>query len=206
MRYLILSDIHANWEALEAVLGQAEGHYDQALCCGDIVGYGADPNAATEWVRDNAAAVVRGNHDKAAYSSEGVEWFNTAARRATEWTQLELDAGNLVYIGALPKGPLWIEDFLIAHGSPMDEDDYIVDAGQAGQLYGYLESEVTFFGHTHLQGGFLLHRNGMRQISQVPADAREMSVAVEEGFACPAESRFGWPAQGRRSQGGLCDL
>ena len=65
MRYLILSDLHANWEALQAVAGKAAGQYDKAICCGDLVGYAADPNIVVNWVRDNCAVVVRGNHDRA---------------------------------------------------------------------------------------------------------------------------------------------
>jgi len=184
VRYLILSDIHANWEALEAILSHAGGHYDQIVCCGDIVGYGADPNAATDWVRDNVTAIVRGNHDKAVYSSEGMEWFNPAARHATEWTQREMSAGNLVYLGSLQKGPIWADDFQLAHGSPMDEDDYVVEVEEAAQLYGYLDSAVTFFGHTHMQGGFLLHRNGTRRINQVQPDEHILKFKIEEDFAC----------------------
>jgi len=66
VRYLILSDLHSNREALEAVAHEAAGSYDQALCCGDLVGYGADPNAVVDWVRANCAAVIRGNHDRPA--------------------------------------------------------------------------------------------------------------------------------------------
>ncbi len=65
MRYLILSDLHSNLEALQAVLAAAEGAYDQVVCCGDLVGYGPDPDPVVNWVRENAAGVVRGNHDKA---------------------------------------------------------------------------------------------------------------------------------------------
>ena len=82
MRYLILSDLHANWDALEAVLKQAEGRYDRVICCGDVVGYGADPDAVTEWVRANVTAIVRGNHDKACAGLEDLEWFNPVARAA----------------------------------------------------------------------------------------------------------------------------
>ena len=65
MRYLIISDIHANLEALEAVVADARDAYDEVICCGDVVGYGADPDAAADWVREHARLTVRGNHDKA---------------------------------------------------------------------------------------------------------------------------------------------
>ena len=86
MRYLVLSDIHGNWEALEAVTHEAAGRYDQALCCGDLVGYCADPNRVSEWVRAHCAVVVRGNHDKASTGLDDLEWFNPVARAAALWT------------------------------------------------------------------------------------------------------------------------
>lgn len=175
MRYLILSDIHANWEALEAVLADAEGRYDQILCCGDIVGYGADPNRATEWVRANVHSVVRGNHDKAIIESEILEWFNPVAKAATRWTQNELTEPNLEYLRTLPKGPALVEGFQIFHGSPFDEDDYIVTPADALQLQGYLEVGLSFFGHSHLQGGFLIHRSGVRSIRPV-SDGQQQAV------------------------------
>ena len=85
MRFLILSDIHANWEALEAVLGSASGHYDRIVCCGDLIGYGPDPNRVVDWVRQNVATVIRGNHDKVTLGAETLEWFNPVARAAAIW-------------------------------------------------------------------------------------------------------------------------
>jgi predicted phosphodiesterase len=154
LRYLILSDLHANWEALQAVLESATGRYDRVVCLGDLVGYAADPNAVTDWVRANASVVVRGNHDRACAGLEDLEWFNPAARAAAEWTHTELTPANLAYIGALPKGPLAVENFQIMHGSLLDEDGYLITTADAGETFPYLESSVAFFGHTHVQGGF----------------------------------------------------
>ena len=94
MRYLIISDIHANWEALEAVLRRAEGAYDRIICCGDVVGYGPDPNRVAEWVREHVDAIVRGNHDKVAAGLEDLDWFNPAAKQAALWTINELTPGE----------------------------------------------------------------------------------------------------------------
>src|ERR1017187_5792065 len=145
MRYLILSDIHANWEALEASLAAVEGHYDQILCLGDIVGYGADPNRCVEWVRANCAAgrVVRGNHDKVCCGLETGEDFNATALRAARWTQEQLTPENLEYLRALPEGPAVIgvahpelpPDFQLVHGSPLDEDEYLVSGTDAGMAF-----------------------------------------------------------------------
>lgn len=154
MRYLIISDIHANWEALEAVLAAAEGQYSQILCCGDLIGYGADPNAVVEWTRSNVSAVVRGNHDKAGVDLSELEWFNPVAQIATMWTHENLTAENMEYVRNLAKGPLPQESFNLVHGSPLNEDEYLVEVQEAAEAFGYTPSPLVFFGHTHVQGGF----------------------------------------------------
>ena len=82
MRYLVISDLHGNHEALEAVLSDARGEYDRIVCCGDLVGYGPDPNRVTEWARANLFASIRGNHDRASTGMDDLEWFNPVARAA----------------------------------------------------------------------------------------------------------------------------
>lgn len=177
MRYLILSDIHANLEALEAVLEAARGSYDHILCLGDIVGYGADPNAVTDWVRGHVTAIVRGNHDRACVGSDDLEWFNPAARYSALWTQALLTPENAAYLRVLPAGPMWVERFQVAHGSPLNEDEYLVNVNDAQQLDGYLEAPVCFFGHTHLQGGFVFHRLTVRRLD--PPERHEDSLTVQ---------------------------
>jgi predicted phosphodiesterase len=167
MRYLILSDLHANWDALEAVLKQAEGRYDRVICCGDVVGYGADPDAVTEWVRANVTAIVRGNHDKACAGLEDLEWFNPVARAAALWTQTATSSGNMEYLRQLTKGPEHVNGFQILHGSPLDEDEYVISELDAAHVAPYLDASVNFFGHTHVQGGFLCHRNGVKRFRRL---------------------------------------
>jgi predicted phosphodiesterase len=154
VRYLILSDIHANWEALDAVIHDAAGRYDQSICCGDLIGYGADPNPAVDWVRANCCITVRGNHDKASTGLDDLEWFNPVARNAALWTQRTLAPENAEWVRNLPTGPIDLEDFQILHGSPIDEDEYVIAATEAGQAFTYLQRRIAFFGHTHVQGGF----------------------------------------------------
>jgi predicted phosphodiesterase len=173
--YLVLSDLHANLEALDAVLESAAGNYDRILCLGDLVGYGADPNAVTDWVRANAAVVVRGNHDRACAGLEDLAWFNPVARIAAEWTHHELTPENRDYIATLPKGPIAVEHFRVMHGSLLDEDEYMVQASDAGQAFPYLETSLAFFGHTHLQGGFEWVRSRVRVIPR-PAPGEKESV------------------------------
>jgi len=179
VRYLILSDIHANWEALEAVLADAESGYDRIVCCGDVVGYGTDPDAVTEWVRENVAHIVRGNHDKACAGLEDLEWFNPVARLSALWTQQAMKPGNLDYLRDLPRGPERVGGFEILHGSPVDEDEYVVSERDAAQLAPYLDSSLSFFGHTHLQGGFLCHPNGVKRLARVRANAEAETFELE---------------------------
>ncbi|MGA2328986.1 MAG: metallophosphoesterase family protein [Bryobacteraceae bacterium] len=179
MRYLILSDIHSNWEALEAVLRDAEGDYDEVLCCGDLVGYGADPNRVVDWTRERAKLVVRGNHDKGCAGLDDLEWFNPVARAAATWTGRSLTLDNLNYLRNLPKGPAAMDSFQILHGSPLDEDDYLVSSFAIAQVAPYLERQVSFFGHTHLQGGFLCHRNGVKRLARPEGEESRMMVELE---------------------------
>jgi predicted phosphodiesterase len=170
--YLIVSDIHGNSEALVAVLADAQGQYDRVFCLGDLVGYGADPNVVTEWARDETAATVRGNHDRACVGSDSLEGFNPSARLSAIWTRETLSAENRQYLERLPRGPVRIVgsngtagiDFDLAHGSPLDEDDYLISPADLRFMRRYLDTQLTFFGHTHVQGGFLLSRAGVKRI------------------------------------------
>ena len=176
MRYLILSDIHANWEALSAVLADSDGKYDKILNCGDLVGYGPDPNAVVDWARANTAAGIRGNHDKSCVGLEDLEWFNPVAKMSAIWTSKTLTEVNREYLRRLPAGPLSVSDFQILHGSPADEDEYLVTQQEAGYVASLVHTPISFFGHTHLQGGFLLHRNGVKLLApyafQLEPDSR----------------------------------
>lgn len=176
MRFLILSDIHANWQALEAVIRHAQGRYDNILCCGDIVGYGADPDAVTDWVRGHVNVTIRGNHDKACAGLEDLEWFNPVARLSALWTQVSTKPDNITYLRDLAQGPEQVDGFQILHGSPIDEDEYLITEGDAAQAAPYLEAPISFFGHTHLQGGFLCHRNGIKRIPQATENREELAL------------------------------
>jgi len=106
--HLILSDIHGNLEALDAVLADAKGIYDRILCLGDLAGYGADPNAVIEWARANATSIVRGNHDKACCGLESLEHYHPNARASAIWTRSALKPENLEYLERMPQEPeIW---------------------------------------------------------------------------------------------------
>ncbi len=159
MRSLILSDIHGNLEALESVLQAAhygEETYDAIWNLGDIVGYGGSPNEVTDRIRNVATAHVRGNHDKVCCGLESALGFNPIARQAAAWTAETLNEENMEWLRNLPHGPLPVPPFAaaIAHGSPLDEDLYILNIRDAWSALQQMQTRITFFGHTHVQGGF----------------------------------------------------
>jgi predicted phosphodiesterase len=153
--FLILSDIHGNREALEAVLAHAQGRYDEILCLGDLVGYGADPNFAVDWARVNATAIVRGNHDREVSQGASLDAYRQEARDGILWTRHALSADNLDYLAKMPQGPLARKGITLVHGSPLDEDAYLVKPADVAPALPHLKTQLTFFGHTHLQGGFV---------------------------------------------------
>jgi predicted phosphodiesterase len=168
MRYLLLSDIHSNLEALVMCLELARGRYDQVLCLGDLVGYGPDPNAVIERIKPLASIIIRGNHDKACSGHTVAAEFNPPARLAIEWTRNELTPEHVSLLHSLPAGPVQLDGFQIVHGSPLDEDDYILGPGQAFPLLKSPETQTVCFGHTHYQGGFMITPGGRFQSLRLP--------------------------------------
>jgi predicted phosphodiesterase len=182
MRYLILSDIHANLTALDAVLEAAKGRWVKAVCLGDLVGYGPDPNEVIDRVRSLGAVIIRGNHDKAASGLADGEEFNPIARSAVLWTRQQLRPENREYLEKLPRGPLPAGEFSIIHGAVHDEDEYVFVPAQA--IEGLLDapSAVVFFGHTHIQGGFTLRDEQVGVLYFRPAGGNPFSaLAIETG-------------------------
>jgi predicted phosphodiesterase len=179
VRFLILADIHANWHALETVLADAEGQYDQVVCCGDIVGYNPHPDRVTEWVRNHSAYVIRGNHDKVVAGLERLDWFNDVAQIAARWTIQMMDGENIEYLRALPQGPGTAAGFEICHGSPRDEDEYMTIPQEAAPCFSSLAENLLFFGHSHLQGGFVQRRNKILVIPAVKKKEREGIFQME---------------------------
>lgn len=158
MRFLLLSDIHSNLDALEACLAAAPS-YDATANLGDIVGYGACPNQVIDRSRALGNLFVRGNHDKACAGLMDVRGFNYIAAAAVVWTHHELTADNLKWLKEMPQGPLPLAPFTdaqVAHGSPRDEDEYLLVSDHAAVSASTIETPLTFFGHTHMQGGFLV--------------------------------------------------
>jgi diadenosine tetraphosphatase ApaH/serine/threonine PP2A family protein phosphatase len=165
MRVLVISDIHANLEALEACQA-AFPAYDHIANLGDVVGYGASPNDVVERSRELGGLLVRGNHDRAAAGLSDVNDFNPVAGYAAMWTRNELTVENRRWVAQLPVGPIKdpeIPGAIFSHGSPIDEDEYILSEGVARNSLERSPEDLTFFGHTHLQGAVAL-RNGTVQV------------------------------------------
>jgi predicted phosphodiesterase len=171
MRYLILSDIHANREALAAVLGSVRRkRWDKAVVLGDVVGYGANPNQAIEAVRSLRPLVaIRGNHDKVCSGVENGEMFNRVALQAAMWTRRKLTRSNLSWLHALPEGPAIVDGlFAIAHGTPIDEDAYIFGEIEALNVFRQTTFPLCFFGHSHFPVIFGLSPDAIQTVLTEP--------------------------------------
>jgi diadenosine tetraphosphatase ApaH/serine/threonine PP2A family protein phosphatase len=152
MRVLVISDIHGNLTALDAVLADAGAGYDAAWCLGDLVGYGPDPNGCIERVRAlPGLQCLVGNHDKAALGEIDLSAFNADARFAVRWTQAMLAPDSQAYLAALPE-TLEIGKYTLVHGSPRQPVwEYILDRATATQNFPYFATPYCLVGHTHNQ-------------------------------------------------------
>jgi predicted phosphodiesterase len=179
MRYLIIADMHGNWDALSTVLEKADGAgYDEALVLGDLVGYGASPNEIIEGLSQlsRPSLVIRGNHDKVVAGIDDGLNFNPTALVAARWTTANLTEENLEYLRQLPQGPLESSpDLIICHGSVVDEDEYFLSAGAALDSFEAHSADVTFFGHTHIPSLFTL-RDGMIEVAVLEGDRIELEL------------------------------
>jgi predicted phosphodiesterase len=186
MRYLVLTDIHANLEALEACLADAQTQrYDRVLLLGDLVGYGADPNAVVARARGLAPyAMVRGNHDKVACGLEGAEGFNAVARSAARWTVDALTPESRAWLAELPRGPRSVDDLIeICHGAPFDEDAYVFDELDAAKALKASSRPLCLFGHTHFTAVYQLVRDGLEAAGPFD-DARQVIPIVAGSKVC----------------------
>lgn len=179
MRYLVITDIHANLEALEVCLADAARRtYDETLVLGDLVGYGADPNAVCDRVKAlKPLAMVRGNHDKVACGLEQAEGFNSVARNAARWTLENLTPENRNWLADLPQGPHDVDDLVqICHGSPFDEDAYIFDELDAVRALKLSSRPLCLFGHTHYPITFELSDEAFDSIGPSAAPVTELRM------------------------------
>ena len=184
LRILLLSDIHANLEALEACLASAPP-YDIVANLGDLVGYGASPNEVIERSRRLGKIFVRGNHDKAVTGQVKLDDFNPLAATSALWTRDQLTSEHRDWLHSLPHGPVALEGVpqaQLVHGSPADEDAYVVSIGDALVPLLAITTPLTFFGHTHLQGGFFANggsADGFRPEYRTVGQAESISLHLK---------------------------
>lgn len=151
MRVLVISDVHANLVALEAVLADAQGQYDRVWCLGDMVGYGPQPDECVSRIRELGALSVVGNHDWAALGRMDAEDFNPEARRAVLWTRDHIGVDNLAWLGQLPAMPVESEGYTLTHASPRDPIwEYVIYLSVAHENLKHFSTSFCLVGHTHV--------------------------------------------------------
>jgi predicted phosphodiesterase len=185
MRALILSDIHSNLDALEAVI-EAAPAWDIVWNLGDIVGYGANPNEVIDRVRSLGEVFVRGNHDRVCCGLSSMEDFNPIASRAAKWTQVVLSEDHVRWLQGLAHGPVMPDGPQVScmHGSPLDEDEYVLSLRDAWAPLHQTLTRINFFGHTHLQGGFATNGDSLVKLNPHYSRrhlAEEFEIPLDDG-------------------------
>jgi len=178
MRAAIISDIHSNLEALQAVEKSIfDLGVDEIYFVGDVVGYGPDPNACTRWVIDNTVMAVMGNHDFAALGLMDIESFNPNARKAITWNAEQMEGRCIEYLGSLPMRQSQ-GDLTLVHANPKDPEgwNYIFSLWDAEINFPYFEGAFCFVGHSHQPVAVGLDGEG--GVNLIPGDV----ISVEEGF------------------------
>jgi predicted phosphodiesterase len=176
MRIAVLSDIHANLPALDAVLAAA-GDVDAIWHLGDVVGYGPDPDGVVDRLREVGALGVRGNHDAAACGGSEIDWFNPEARRAMEWTRGTISDATVAWLEDLPERRT-LEGCALVHGSPREPLwEYVTSVAVARANLAVLDAPIGLHGHTHMPVAF------------IEADGRVDAVGPGRGSALELRGR-----------------
>ena len=152
MRYALISDIHGNREALDAVLDDIDRkEIDRIICLGDIVGYGADPNYCVERIREVADIVIVGNHDHAAIGLTSTAYFNVYAQEAARWTARTLTKENEEYLRSLEFTHIE-NDILFVHSTPYQPElwGYVLSPWEAELQFSQFSEKICFIGHSHI--------------------------------------------------------
>lgn len=173
MRIAVISDVHANLHALDAVLADV-GSVDAIWHLGDIVGYGPEPDAVVDRLVTVGAVGVRGNHDSAAAGGNEIDWFNADARAAMEWTRRVISPSTLAWLTALPERRE-VADFTLVHGSPLDPIwEYVTSTAAARDNLAAISTAHGLNGHTHVPIAFSLDGDRMGRIAPSADPATEL--------------------------------
>lgn len=175
MRVLVISDIHANLTAFEAVLEDAKGKWDKIWCLGDVIGYGPDPNECVSLLREHPHITLVGNHDWASLGKLDISTFNKDAKTAIEWTRAQLTDRHHDYLNE--QDPMVVIDgFTLAHGSPRQPIwEYITDSFIAWENFDHFETTYCLVGHTHHPIVFE-HDNEYGSLSRKPDYAHSLTL------------------------------
>jgi diadenosine tetraphosphatase ApaH/serine/threonine PP2A family protein phosphatase len=177
-RVLIISDIHGNKDALDAVAADA-GDAEQIWCLGDVVGYGPEPNACLSWVREHCQIVLAGNHDYAAFDEAITRDFNPNAARAAAWTREQLSEEEIAYLRSLPSR-VDLDRITLAHASPADPIwTYILSVVEARDAFGAFAGIACFVGHSHVAGCFI---KDAERIARIPIAVDDRLTLVDGRF------------------------
>jgi predicted phosphodiesterase len=195
MRCLVLSDIHSNLEAFQAVIADA-GPVDQVWCLGDVVGYGPDPNECVELLREHDHLCIAGNHDWATLGKLDLRDFNPDAREANLWNREQLTADSLAYLEALPE--ILVEgQFTLVHGSPRHPIwEYIIYPSTAEVNFQYFDTPYCLIGHTHTPGLFRLENRDDNMKLDMVAPRWNTSVAMAQQRLILNPGSVGQPRDG----------
>jgi diadenosine tetraphosphatase ApaH/serine/threonine PP2A family protein phosphatase len=182
-RVLIVTDIHGNRDALDAVVADA-GAADRIWCLGDIVGYGPEPSACLAWVREHCEIVLSGNHDYAVFDPAVTQDFNPNAAAAAEWTRAQLSPADVEYLRSLPS-MVEREGVTLAHGSPADPIwTYILSVIDAHEAFASFAGPCCFVGHTHVAACYVQDRESTVRLpidNDVPLALDEARYIVNPG-------------------------
>lgn len=181
LRALVLSDLHSNAAALSAVMQHVRRKkFDQVICLGDFVGYGAQPNQVLDTMRNmrQRKLYIRGNHDRVAAGVEDGFGFNAAAKSAALWTRDHLSAPNRRFLNELLLGPIRHDGIIACHGSPNDEDEYVFHEGHAAAVFALHDARVILYGHTHLP-----------VIFAVDSSTEVRAIPIETGRVMPLDPK-----------------
>lgn len=157
MKTAVISDVHANFDALEAVLADIDAlKCDRIVCLGDVVGYGAQPRECIAALRERKVLTIAGNHDWACVGKQNINYFNDAAKRATLWTRKVCTDEDKAWLKGLSLVE-YLEGFTIVHGTLYAPElfDYILTTYDAYLSLQLLETPVCFLGHSHVPINFV---------------------------------------------------